>query len=96
MIKYIKLYRHKNFYNITMEVLSRVYFSLCRDKRKRDLKHIRTIASYYTISTAFFCPKGSKLYITNNILFIQTPNWSQGILRSYNQDQRDDLFFILA
>ena len=97
MIKYIKLYRHKNFYNITMEVLSRVYFSLCRDKRKERFETIlEPLQAITQLALLSFCQKGSKLSITNNILFIQTPNWSQGILRSYNQDQRDDLFFLFS
>ena len=41
-----------------------------------------------------FCPKGSKLSISNNLLYVQHPTWSQGILRSYNQDARDDLYFL--
>ena len=41
-----------------------------------------------------FCPKGSKITIANNLLSIQQPHWSQGIWRSYNQDGKEDLFFL--
>jgi hypothetical protein len=40
------------------------------------------------------CPVGAKVTIQNNLLYIQYPTWSQGILRSYNQDNKDDLFFL--
>ena len=41
-----------------------------------------------------FCPSGTKLSIANNILYVQTPGWSQGIQRTYYKDQRDDLFYL--
>ena len=41
-----------------------------------------------------FCPRGSKLTISNNLLTIQVPGWGQAITRSYNNDKRDDLFFL--
>ncbi len=41
-----------------------------------------------------FCPSGTKLSIANNILYLQSPGWSQGLQRTYYQDQRDDLFYL--
>ena len=82
---------------ITMDVISRLYVSLCRDKRKERFETIlEPLQAITQLALLAFCPKGSKLSITNNVLFIQTPNWSQGFLRSYNQDQRDDLFFLFS
>ena len=46
------------------------------------------------IATWTFCPVGTKLSITNNILTIQEPSWSQSISRSYNKDGRDDLVYL--
>ena len=80
-----------------MEVLTRIYLSLCRDKRKERFETIlEPLQAITQLALLSFCPKGSKLSIVNNVLFIQTPTWSQGILRSYNQDQRDDLFFLFS
>ena len=80
-----------------MDVISRLYLSLCRDKRKERFETIlEPLQAITQLALLAFCPKGSKLSITNNVLFIQTPNWSQGFLRSYNQDQRDDLFFLFS
>ena len=65
------------------------------DKRKERfdiiLEPLQAITQLALIS---FCPYGSKLTISNNLLFIQTPNWGQGMLRSFNNDKRDDLFFL--
>ncbi len=41
-----------------------------------------------------FCPHGTKLSIANNILYLQSPGWAQGLQRTYYQDQRDDLFYL--
>ena len=40
------------------------------------------------------CEVGTKVAITGNILQIQHPRWSQGIMRAYNQDNKEDLFFL--
>jgi hypothetical protein len=41
-----------------------------------------------------FCPIGSKLTIQNNILTIQLPVYSQGVLRWYQNDNKEDLFYL--
>ena len=41
-----------------------------------------------------FCPHGTKLSIANNILYLQSPGWTQGLQRTYYQDQRGDLFYL--
>jgi hypothetical protein len=80
-----------------MELLSRIYLSLCKDKRKERFETIlEPLQAITQLALLSFCPRGSKLSIVNNVLFIQTPTWSQGFLRSYNQDQRDDLFFLFS
>ena len=43
-----------------------------------------------------YCPVGSKLSITDNILCIQSPGWSQSIMRSYNADKHDDLVYLFT
>ena len=46
------------------------------------------------LSLLAFCPKGSKLNINNNVLTLQFPEWTQGIVRAYNNDKKEDLFFL--
>ena len=43
-----------------------------------------------------YCPVGSKLSISNNLLYIQSSSWSQSLIRSYNSDKRDDIFFLFS
>ena len=66
-----------------------------RDKKKERfdiiLEPLQAITQLALLSV---CPKGSKLTISNNLLSIQQPGWFQGLMRSYNQDVKEDLFFL--
>ena len=46
------------------------------------------------LSFLSFCPIGTKLTIQQNLLYVQLPNWHQPVLRIYNNDTRDDVFFL--
>jgi len=63
-------------------------------KRERFDTILEPLQSITQLAIMAFCPKGSKLSIANNLLYVQQPTWTQGILRSYNQDARDDLYFL--
>ena len=41
-----------------------------------------------------FCPIGTKLSISENILYLQEPSFTQGILRWYKNDNKDDLYYL--
>lgn len=43
-----------------------------------------------------YCPIYSKLSISNNILILQIPSWTQSLVRKYNNDCRDDLYFLFT
>ena len=71
-------------------------YSLIKKEKKKErfdiiLEPLQAITQLALLS---YCPKGSKLTISNNLLAIQTPTWVQGLWRTYNQDNRDDLFFL--
>lgn len=40
------------------------------------------------------CPIGTKLSVSNNLLYLQRPTMIQGIMRWYNQDTKDDLYYL--
>lgn len=72
------------------------FYNLFKKEKKKErfdiiLEPLQAVTQLALLS---FCPKGSKLAIANNLLTIQSPNWGQGILRLYNNDGRDDLFFL--
>jgi hypothetical protein len=80
-----------------METLINLYSLFKMDKRKERFDIIlEPLQALTQLSLMAFCPKGSKLTISNNLLFIQTPGWVQGVLRSYNHDKKDDLFFLFS
>ena len=70
-------------------------YQFVKEKRKERfdiiLEPFQAITQLALLSA---CPKGSKLTISNNILSIQEPGWFQGLLRSYNKDVKEDLFYL--
>jgi len=80
-----------------MDALIGLYGMFAKDKGKGKERFdiiLEPMQAMTQIALISFCPKGSKLSITNNLLIIQTPTWIQGLTRSYNHDRRDDLFFL--
>jgi hypothetical protein len=78
-----------------MENLLTLYGFLKRDKRKERFDIIlEPLQTMTQLALLAFCPKGSKLSIANNLVVIQTPTWMQGMLRTYNHDKKDDVFFL--
>ena len=46
------------------------------------------------LSLVSFCPVGTKVSISNNILHIQKPTMSQGVVRWWYGDNKDDLYYL--
>ena len=78
-----------------MESLIKIYSLFKTDKRKERFDIIlEPLQAVLQLALLAFCPKNSKLNIANNLLTIQSPSWTQGLWRKYNNDGRDDLFFL--
>jgi hypothetical protein len=78
-----------------MDKILQIYNLVKKEKKKERFDIIlEPLQAITQLALLSFCPKGSKLTISNNILSIQAPHWSQGIWRSYNQDVKEDLFFL--
>jgi hypothetical protein len=78
-----------------MDSILQVYNLFKRDKKKERFDIIlEPLQAITQLALLSFCPKGSKLTIANNLLAIQPPYWGQGIWRSYNQDGKEDLYFL--
>jgi len=78
-----------------MDSILQVYTLFKRDKKKERFDIIlEPLQAITQLALLSFCPKGSKLSISNNLLFIQPPYWGQGLWRSYNQDGKEDLYFL--
>ena len=79
-----------------MEALTRVAgLAMGGGSRKERFETIlEPLQAITQLAMLAFCPAGTKLSISNNLLYVQTPGWSQGLQRTYYQDQRDDLFYL--
>ena len=77
-------------YNI--KVMSK---TLTNSKKKERYETIlEPLQAVLQLALLSFCPKGTKISIARNLLHIQLPNYSQGIVRWYNNDNKDDLFYL--
>ena len=72
------------------------FYSLLRKEKKKERFDIilEPLQAVIQLALLSFYPKGTKLTIANNLLSIQSPAWTQGMWRSYNQDVKEDLFFL--
>lgn len=70
------------------------YFQTNHRKEKLDFV-LEPLQAMIQLCLLSFCPVGTKLTINDNLLYIQTPSVSQGIIRYLNDDTKDDLYFLL-
>ena len=75
--------------------LKSLYNLLVGNKKKEKLDYIlEPLQAMIQICFLNFCPIGSKLTIHDNILKIQLPGVSQGMIRFFNDDTKEDLYFL--
>ena len=46
------------------------------------------------LSLISHCPTGTKVSVSDNLLHIQQPSWIQGMVRWYQNDNKDDLYYL--
>jgi len=79
----------------TMQSIQTIYNVLSNVKKKERFDIIlEPLQAILQLSYLSFCPTGSKLSIENNILFVQTPAWHQGVARSWNKDTKQDVLLL--
>ena len=64
-----------------------------RQKDKIDMI-LEPLQAMIQLALLSICPIGTKLRIQENILYLQTPTFTQPISRWYNSDKKDDLYFL--
>jgi hypothetical protein len=80
---------------IGMQQIQSAYSYLHSVKRKERFDVIlEPLQAITQLAYLKACPIGTKLTIENNLLFIQIPNWHQGITRSWNKDKREDILLL--
>jgi len=65
-----------------------------RRKKERFETILEPLQAILQISLLAFYPVGTKVTIQNNILILQPPNYSQSMARWYNNDTKEDLYFL--
>jgi hypothetical protein len=79
-----------------MQATLNVLYKTIKTKKKKERFEtiLEPLQALLQISYLSFTPIGTKLTIHNNILYIQPPNYSQSIVRWYNNDTQEDLFYL--
>ena len=65
-----------------------------RSKKERFDMILEPLQATLQLSLISFMPIGTKLTIHNNILYPQAPRWHQSVMRFYNNDNKQDLYFL--
>jgi len=74
-----------------------LYNTFIYNKQKDKVDMIlEPLQSMLQLALLSICPVGTKLRIKENILYLQMPNIAQPIVRWYNADKKDDLYFLYA
>ena len=79
-----------------MQATLNVLYKTIKTKKKKERFEtiLEPLQALLQIAYLTFTPIGTKLTIHNNILYIQPPNYSQSIVRWYNNDTQEDLFYL--
>lgn len=77
-----------------MNALATIYYIFYSEKKERVEMVLEPLQAMTQLAIMTHCPIGSKFSISNNLLCIQTPSWSQSVTRSFNHDKKDDLYFL--
>jgi hypothetical protein len=65
-----------------------------RRKKERFETILEPLQAILQIALLAFYPVGTKITIKNNIMMLQSPNYSQSMSRWYNNDTKEDLYFL--
>ena len=63
-------------------------------KKERFEIILEPLQAIIQLAILSFCPTGTRLAIQSNLLYIQLPTWSQGVVRTYYHDSKDDVFYL--
>lgn len=81
-------------YVTSMKKVGALYEFMNHHKRERYETILEPLQAILQLAFLSYCPHGSKVTIHNNLLCIQEPSFSQSIIRWYNNDTKDDLFYL--
>lgn len=71
-----------------------LYSTFVNKKKERFDIILEPLQAITQLALIAFCPIGTKIAIQNNLLEIQYPGMSQSLVRWYNNDNKEDLFYL--
>lgn len=74
--------------------LKMLYNTMYSKKKERFELILEPLQAILQLALLSFCSKGTKITINKNILQLQMPYYMQGILRWYQNDNKEDLFYL--
>ena len=81
-------------YLATPSYLKFVYGAFSGRRREKLDYILEPLQALLQLSLLGFSPVGSKLTLRDNLLHIQPPGVSQGIIRFFNDDTKEDLYYL--
>jgi hypothetical protein len=63
-------------------------------KKERNETILEPLQAILQLALLSFCPIGTKISVHKNLLCLQQPYYTQGLVRWYNNDNKDDLFYL--
>lgn len=81
-------------FSITNENVSVLTNRLFHKRKEKFDMIVEPFQAILQICFLAFCPIGTKIAIQDNLLRIQLPSISQGIMRWYYSDNKDDLYYL--
>ena len=78
-----------------MEIILNNIYKVALNRNKEHFETIlEPLQSVLQLALVSFQPIGTKLYLQQNTLQFQTNTWHQSFVRFYNNDQKEDLYFL--
>ena len=84
--KYAKKFKNKKISTSNMEIAS--------SRKERSDMILEPLQVMVQLSLLAYSPLGTKVSVSDNILHLHPPTWTQGIYRWYNADSQNDLYYL--
>ena len=77
----------------TLHTIVRMKLAQQKQKERSDMI-LEPLHVMIQLGLLSHCPVGTKVSVSDNLLHIQQPTWTQGVWRYWNKDNKDDLYYL--
>ena len=88
------LYKKLNMLKYFKKINNKLYMEIASSKKERSDMILEPLQVMIQLALLSYCPIGTKVSVSDNILQIQRPTFLQGVWRWYNSDGKDDLYYL--